>query len=149
MRSLLFLIALIFLPAFLIACAPVAPSNTGSAASSTSPSSASSAASDVRVSEPQPAVVVKSPLTVQGEARGTWYFEGSFPVRLVDDHGEQIGIGIAQAEGEWMTTDFVPFTVVVAFVTDAETGELVLEKDNPSGLAEHAAEVRIPVRFAP
>lgn len=101
----------------------------------------------IRVDEPQPNAVVTSPLTVTGEARGLWYFEASFPVKLLDASGDQLAIAPAQAQGEWMTTEFVPFTVTLTFVTDDETGTLVLEKDNPSGLPEHAAEIRIPVRF--
>ena len=47
-----------------------------------------------------------------------------------------------------MTTEFVAFTVVLTFsVPITETGTLVLEKDNPSGLLENANELRIPVRF--
>jgi len=30
---------------------------------------------------------------------------------------------------------------------ETATGTLVLEKDNPSGLPEHADELRVPVRF--
>lgn len=104
---------------------------------------------DLRVTEPQPRAIVKSPLTVTGEARGTWYFEASFPVQLLDEQGSLIVMIPAQAEGDWMTTDFVPFSVTLNFETDAKMGTLVLMKDNPSGLPEHAAEVRIPVRFSP
>jgi hypothetical protein len=102
---------------------------------------------DVRVTNPQPNTVVSSPLTVTGEARGTWYFEASFPVQLLDENDSLIAMIPAQAEGEWMTTDFVPFSVTLDFTTDAKTGTLVLQKDNPSGLPENVAEVRIPVRF--
>lgn len=56
-------------------------------------------AADVVVTSPVVGATVTSPLTVTGEARGTWYFEGSFPVRVLDDQGTQIGMGIAQAEG--------------------------------------------------
>ncbi len=112
-------------------------------------SNAMGQSSHVRVSEPQPNAVITSPLTVTGEARGTWYFEASFPVKVLDDQGNQVGIGIAQAEGEWMTTDFVPFTAIVEFTTTASNGFLVLEKDNPSGLPENAAQVTIPVQFQP
>ena len=92
--------------------------------------------------------VVKSPLTVSGEARGNWYFEASFPVKILDANGNQLGIIPAQAQSEWMTTDFVPFSTSLVFSTSTtDTGTLVLEKDNPSGLPEHADEVRIPIRF--
>lgn len=129
----------------LAACTPAAPGDTGGAASSASV--APDQSNMIRVTEPQPNAVVTSPLTVKGEARGTWYFEASFPVQLLDENGSLIVIVPAQAEGEWMTEDFVPFSVILNFETDAPSGTLVLQKDNPSGLPEHAAEIRIPVRF--
>ncbi|RJQ36354.1 hypothetical protein C4552_03645 [Candidatus Parcubacteria bacterium] len=94
--------------------------------------------------------VVSSPLVLEGEARGNWYFEASFPIRIFDADNRELGVIPAQAQGEWMTTDFVPFRAVLYFdPPTTETGTLVLEKDNPSGLPEHANELRVPVRFAP
>jgi hypothetical protein len=92
--------------------------------------------------------VVKSPLTIKGEARGNWYFEASFPVKLFDANGEQLAINPAEAKGDWMTTNYVPFEVTLTFATPTtNTGTLVLLKDNPSGLPEHADQLSIPVRF--
>ena len=34
----------------------------------------------IRVNNPRPNQTISSPLTVTGEARGSWYFEASFPV---------------------------------------------------------------------
>lgn len=102
----------------------------------------------IRVTQPQPNDLIASPLTVTGEARGNWFFEASFPMRLYDGNGREIGLAIAQAQGEWMTTQFVPFRAELTFEAPAtERGTLVLEKDNPSGLPEHADELRISVRF--
>ena len=86
-------------------------------------------------------------MNLEGEARGFWYFEASFPGRIVDAYGETLRSFVVQADAEWMTEDFVPFSVTLNFETDARSGTLVLQKDNPSGLPEHAAEIRIPVRF--
>ena len=102
----------------------------------------------IRVTNVKPNQIVASPLTVEGEARGYWFFEASFPVRLLDANGKELAVTPAQAEGEWMTKDFVPFRVTLTFSPPTtETGTLVLEKDNPSGLPEHADELRMPVRF--
>jgi murein DD-endopeptidase MepM/ murein hydrolase activator NlpD len=104
---------------------------------------------NVRVTVPLPESAVTSPLTVSGEARGTWYFEGSFPVMLEDEYGQVLGQGIAQSRGEWMTEEFVPFETTLSFSKPATTtGTLVFQKDNPSGLPEQADEVRVSVRFA-
>lgn len=100
----------------------------------------------IRVDSPLYGAVVKSPLVVMGEARGSWYFEASFPVSLLDAFGKEIVIAPAQAQGDWMTTDFVPFSVTLNFsFSEAPFGTLVLKKDNSSGLPEHDLELRIPV----
>ncbi len=108
---------------------------------------ANSKADKVRVISPQAYEKITSPLVVTGEARGTWYFEASFPLRLIDSNGNELAITPAQAQAEWMTEEFVPFAATLEFTTNAENGTLVLEKDNPSGLPEHADELRIPVIF--
>ena len=106
---------------------------------------------NVKVFEPLPGAKIKSPLVVRGEARGTWYFEASFPVRLKDAGGREIAVMPAQANGEWMTTDFVPFEVVLNFemleAAAGTVGTLILEKDNPSGLPEHNDSVSMSVVF--
>lgn len=103
----------------------------------------------VRVSSPRPNSVVSSPLTVGGEARGQWFFEADFPVRLLDGDGRELATVPAQAQGEWMTEDFVPFEATLIFRQPAtETGLLTLDRSNPSGLAENAALVAVPIRFS-
>lgn len=102
----------------------------------------------IRVTAPLPESVVTSPLTIRGEARGTWYFEASFPVSVIDGTGAVIGQGIAQAKGEWMTTEFVPFEATIDFTAPPTgTGAVILSKDNPSGLPENDAQIIIPIRF--
>ena len=102
----------------------------------------------IRVTNPRPNDVVKSPLLVSGEARGYWYFEASFPVKIIDETGKELVIVPAQAKDEWMTEDFVPFGVELVFNSGtAERGTLILQKDNPSGLPEHDDQLEIPIRF--
>ncbi len=102
----------------------------------------------IRVQSPQPGAVVRPPLLVRGEARGPWYFEGDFPLILKDARGNILSRGFASAQGEWMTTDFVPFSGRLEFTPPAGAeGELVLQKDNPSGLRELDDSVIIPVVF--
>lgn len=103
----------------------------------------------IRVTSPAPNSIVRSPLVITGEARGNWYFEASFPVKMLDANGRVLGEHYAEAQGDWMTTNFVPFRATFNFATSTtETGMLVLEKDNPSGLPQNDAEIRIPIRFA-
>jgi hypothetical protein len=81
-------------------------------------------------------------LTISGEARGTWYFEASFPVELKIGT-TTIATGIAKAQGDWMTEDFVPFEVEIEYgdAYSGETATIILRKDNPSGLPEHDAQL--------
>lgn len=103
---------------------------------------------DILLQSPLPGTVVTSPLIVQGSARGTWYFEASFPVRLLDANGHELAAVPAQAEGDWMTQDYVPYTAVLEFEQPSTpNGTLILQKDNPSGLPENEASLEIPVMF--
>lgn len=102
----------------------------------------------IQVNAPTVNAIVSSPMTISGRARGNWYFEASFPVQLLDANGLVLYEGPIQADGEWMTTEFVPFNQTITFTpATTETGTLVLKKDNPSGLPENDKEVRVPVRF--
>lgn len=102
----------------------------------------------IRIDAPLPGATVQSPLVVSGEARGTWYFEASFPIKLFDGNGKEIVATHADALSDWMTTDLVPFKATLVFGAPATaSGILVLEKDNPSGLPQNAAEVKLSVRF--
>lgn len=103
----------------------------------------------IKVSAPTKNSTITSPLIVKGQARGNWFFEASFPVVLKDSDGKIITTTHAQADGDWMTTDFVPFTATVTFkmATDSQikSGILILKKDNPSGLPENDNSVEIPI----
>lgn len=102
----------------------------------------------IRITAPVAGSLITSPLTVTGEARGRWYFEASFPVAILDANRTEIAVVPAQAQGEWMTENFVPFTATLNFTPPTiDTGFVVFKKDNPSGLPEHDASVEIPVRF--
>lgn len=117
----------------------------------------------IRVTNPVKGVVITSPLKITGEARGTWYFEASFPVVLVDWDGRIIAQSHAEAQGDWMTEDFVPFSGTIEFekpywdfvhtddiggVSDfMRRGALILKKDNPSGLPQYDNAIEIPIVF--
>ncbi|KKS28649.1 MAG: hypothetical protein UU89_C0031G0008 [Parcubacteria group bacterium GW2011_GWC2_42_11] len=100
---------------------------------------------------------ITSPLIIEGEARGTWYFEASFPVVLTNWDGLIIAEGHAEAQSDWMTEEYVPFKATLTFTPPYKTGDqdfmkngsLILKKDNPSGLPEHDDAFEIPITFAP
>ena len=98
---------------------------------------------------------INSPLNINGQARGYWFFEASFPVILTNWDGLIIAEGIATAKGEWMTEEFVPFSAQLEFVSPYKAGDpdfmqrgsLILQKDNPSGLPEHDDALEMPITF--
>jgi len=102
----------------------------------------------IRVSFPRPGGKIGSPFVIKGEARGYWFFEASFPVRLIDSSGVLLAQGIATAKDEWMTENFVPFEATLLFEKPTTiNGKIILMKDNPSGLKEHDDSLEIPVIF--
>lgn len=102
----------------------------------------------VVVDSPQPLTAVKSPLHILGKAPGTWYFEATFPVSIIDANGKILGTAAARAQGDWMTTSSVPFDVELTFLSPTtQTGNIILKKDNPSGLPQNDQELRVPVKF--
>lgn len=107
---------------------------------------------NIRVEAPREGSAITSPVTIQGTARGNWFFEASFPISIVNWDGLIIGEGIATAQDDWMTEDFVPFTATISYTLDPQTpynrGAIILKKDNPSGLPEHDASLEIPVTLS-
>jgi len=83
------------------------------------------------------------PILVDGEARGPWFFEATFPVEIRLNDGVILAEGYAQAQDEWMTTEVVPFYAELKKKDGAPdyvgVAALVLKKANASGLPEHDA----------
>jgi hypothetical protein len=125
--------------AALIGCSP-APSSKAPEA----PVAAPTLTSPTTVNAPAPFARVTSPLTVTGISRG-WYFEGSFPARLVGADGQVIAEAPAQAQGDWMTTAPVPFSATLIFTVTQDTpANIVLEQDMPRE-GEAPQRVSVPV----
>lgn len=102
----------------------------------------------VRVHAPSPEETVESPVRVEGEARGGWFFEASFPITLLFEDGSVIAEHYVTTADEWMTEEFVSFSAEILFShPGAGSGWLILHRSNPSGLPEREEEMRIPVRF--
>ena len=98
---------------------------------------------------PLPGAIISSPLTIRGQARSTWFFEGDFPIILEDGQGKNIAVSYATAKGEWMTTDYVGFEGKIQFKSQlsGQRGTLILKKDNPTGLVKFDDALEIPVKF--
>lgn len=110
------------------------------------PTTVTQSAPRLHVETPQEHTQVSSPLLISGEAPGTWFFEGSFPVELRDASYALIASGIATSSQDWMTTSMIPFDATLNWAsTTATSATLILIKDNPSGLPEHDDRVLIDV----
>ena len=102
----------------------------------------------IMIYSPRPNAKIASPLIISGKARGNWFFEASFPVKLMDENGNELANGTAAAQSDWMTEDFVEFLATFEFTAPPTTvGTLILQKDNPSGLSEHNNQLIVPVEF--
>ncbi len=100
----------------------------------------------IEVELPFPGAVTGKEFGVLGKARGYWYFEGSFPIELLDKDGKLLATSIATAQTDWMTTEFVPFKAEIKAPIDyIDPATLVLHKDNPSGLPENDASISFPI----
>lgn len=102
----------------------------------------------LKVSSPAVNAVVSSPLKIVGQARGTYFFEASFPIELKDQDGNIMAQTTAQAKSDWMTENFVPFEAKLTFdKPNTKVGRLILKKDNPSGLSQNDVALEIPIKF--
>lgn len=102
----------------------------------------------ITVTEPSTNAEVLSPLHVEGKVPGTWSFEASFGVDVLDENRKRLASHYATLEGEWMTEKDVPFTADVKFKKPStDSGFLVLLRANPSGDQAADDSVEIPIRF--
>ena len=87
---------------------------------------------------------------VKGSVSGSWFFEGSFPVRVLNMQGEIVKSIPVTTQDDWMTEDLVSFS----FKLDTQfKGESIVvlrfEKSNPSGLEENDDSVQISITIKP
>lgn len=91
---------------------------------------------------------IKSPYSVFGKVKGIWFFEASFPIEVTDLEGNILGQSYVQADGDWMTEDFVDFAGTIEFEKgDNKQGYFVFKNANPSDIREYDKEHKILVDF--
>lgn len=107
-----------------------------------------SAEKGIRVEKPTVGSTVSFPLEITGETRGNWFFEAEFTVRLVQN-GNELALAIVKAQGEWMTSDYVPFSATMNFDAEGHSGaaSLVFKNNNASGKPELDKEFSMPVEI--
>jgi len=85
----------------------------------------------IKVYNPKPESLLRSPIEVNGEARGSWFLDGVFDVLVKDENGKILGEGVARALGDWVTASFVPFEGSITFEKPTTLkGDLILRKRN-------------------
>lgn len=102
------------------------------------------------VSSPLKGDSVGSPLTVTGIVPPGWMFEGSFGVKLFTDSDVLVTQTAAEEKipGSWQSGEPIEFTARLTYTTDAESGYILLEKANPSGLTENEGFHKLPILFS-
>lgn len=102
----------------------------------------------IAVSSPAIGASVNKKFTIEGKARGPWYFEASFPIEILGRDFKPIAKSTATAVGEWMTNNFVPFKGQIE-VPASYSGDaiMVFQRDNPSGDTNKAAYIYFPINI--
>jgi hypothetical protein len=103
----------------------------------------------VRIFEPMPDELVSSSIAVSGDVTGGgWFFEGVFPIKVLDGKGAVIGQGQAQALSDWTSMGTVPFSATLSFSAPrTATGTIVFSKDDPSGAPWGVQSFSVEVKF--
>lgn len=103
---------------------------------------------------PEENEAINFPLVITGETKGTWFFEGSFPVEILNTKQEVIATTFAQGESDWMTTEFVPWTITFAErpeklepVSSSPNAYIKFKNDNPSGDPIRDKSFILPIRL--
>ena len=98
---------------------------------------------------------ISSPVSISGQARGGWFFEGSFPVEIYDNNKKLLGSGPVNfvqrnPTDTWMTENFIDFKGDIKFSQPATgRGYILFKKDNPSGNPAMDESLRLDVKFKP
>lgn len=104
---------------------------------------------DISVFSPRKYESIESPYRVMGIAKGNWFFEADFPIKLFDEEDNLLSVSLATALSDWMTEDFVPFMSEINFEKPkTENGYLLFQKDNPTGLPDFDDYFRLPIKFS-
>lgn len=107
---------------------------------------------NIQINSPSPNELVTSPINITGQARGTWFFEATFPIQLLDSQRNLITESYASTEEDWMTEEFVSFSAELEFELPETQNEksyanafLILEKNNPSDKRELDDEIEFEI----
>ncbi len=131
------------------AAAPVPPASPFSSSNSPLALVSPDGALAIATSSLKAGQLVQPPLRLEGTVTGGgWFFEATFPIRIVDADGTVLGTTTARAEGDWVSTGTVPWSAMLDFgAAHSATGTVVFMSDNPSGDPAKAKVFSVPIRF--
>jgi hypothetical protein len=91
--------------------------------------------SDVEIKTPFANSEITNTLIVKGAIPGTWYFEASAHIRILNSSYQEIAFGSIQALSDWMTTQRVPFefTTSTASLNYKGNATVIVESENVQG----------------
>lgn len=93
--------------------------------------------------------LINSPLSISGKVDSNWFFEASFPVKILDNNRNIIKETTATTKEDWTKDGQISFNVNVEFdPKDFISGFMILRNDNPSGLKENIKSLEVPIKFA-
>jgi hypothetical protein len=77
--------------------------------------------------------IVTANQEITGSVPGFWFFEGDFPVSLVDTNDNVFATVIATSPEDWMTANIIPFTVTTpATLSYTGPGKIIFTRNDPS-----------------
>lgn len=87
---------------------------------------------------------------VKGKVSGEWFFEGTFPVRVLTENEEIIKSLSATTDDDWMTSDLVSFSFKLDTNLEKESVVVIrFEKANPSGIGENDDYAQVTITIKP
>ncbi|MFB6226519.1 MAG: hypothetical protein ABEJ02_04150 [Candidatus Paceibacteria bacterium] len=111
-------------------------------------SNTSSAHSKIKLTNISDGDTIDRVTTIEGKARGPWYFEANFTLKAKTPSGQTIDTFVAEAQQDWMTENFVPFTIDIDLSNySGSTAILEFQKANPSGMPQHDDSYSIQVNL--
>ncbi|MCX8094944.1 MAG: Gmad2 immunoglobulin-like domain-containing protein [Caldisericia bacterium] len=102
----------------------------------------------IMVEKPKPYEKIQNPVLIKGKAKGYFFFEATFPIKIIDENGNVLLTDYIETKDNWMTENFVSFEKYINInFGKTKRGFIVFERANPSGLKENQFELYIPVYF--
>lgn len=99
------------------------------------------------LSSPLPKSELGCTFLLSGKMPREWFFENVFPYRI-EIEGVEVVRGLVQSHDDYTVKEMLTFSQELECIGKClGNSEIILRRDNPSGLEENDDEYRIPVKF--